>query len=193
MAGADAVGLVFVGKSPRHVSIDEARAVIAALPAFVVPVGLFVDAALADVRQITAAVNIRTVQLHGCELPADTALLTDLRVIKAVNLVDARHAAWLTSPAPPNVVGLLIDAPPADGALTGGGGETFDWAALDALDRAKLPPLILAGGLTPGNVVSAITRVRPYAVDVSSGVESSRGVKDPAKIAAFCDAVRHAR
>jgi len=192
-AGADAVGIVFVAKSPRCVTIDEARAVIAALPAFVEPVALFSDASLADIRQITAAIDVRTVQLHGSESPADAASLTDLRVIKAINLADAAHTIWLAAPMPVNIVGLLVDSPPAPGGdapLSGGGGHTFDWSTLDALDRAALPALILAGGLSAANVGDAIARVRPYAVDVSSGVESSRGVKDAAKVRAFCDAVR---
>jgi len=176
-----------------------ATAVVAALPVSVEPVGLFCDAPVADVRDTAAAVGLRTVQLHGSEAAAYVNQLPDLRVLKAVafdptTLPDALAAL---EPALPRIAGLLLDTPPAaDAVVTGGSGHAFDWTALADAKRAglfdDLPPLILAGGLTPDNVAEAIRIARPYAVDVSSGVESERGVKDPAKIAAFCAAVRQA-
>ena len=193
-SGADAVGFVFVERSPRFVSAAQCRAIVSKLPAFVEPVALFADAPADQILSICDAMGIRTVQLHGRETIADVEALSDLRVIKAINFGDDSQASWLASASPANVVGLLIDAPatPQAAGLTGGSGHTFDWAALASLDRAALPPIILAGGLTPENVASAIAAAHPFAVDVSSGVEASRGNKDLAKIRAFCAAVQRA-
>ena len=193
-SGADAVGFVFVERSPRCITATEARAIISKLPALVEPVALFADAPADQILSICDAIGVRTVQLHGRETIADVDALSDLRVIKAINFGDASQASWLSSTAPAHVVGLLIDAPatPQAAGLTGGGGHAFDWAALASLNRSALPPIILAGGLTPLNVGDAITIAHPYAVDVSSGVESSRGIKDLAKIRAFCAAVQRA-
>jgi phosphoribosylanthranilate isomerase len=195
-AGADAVGLVFVERSPRFVSVEQARAVAAALPAFVEPVALFVDAPLEIVRPLAAAIGVHTIQLHGSEGAEYVRQLSGFRVIKAMAFDVAAIAKWSLVDAPSNVAGLLIDAPAEASAaaqgLTGGGGKAFDWSALAALERTKLPPLILAGGLTPANVGDAIRAAQPYAVDVSSGVESSRGVKNVQWIRQFCEAVRQA-
>ena len=198
-AGADAVGLVFVEASPRHVTVEQARAVVAALPAFVEAVGLFVDTAADDIRSTCNAVGITSVQLHGKESPADVVALTGLRVLKALSFDAANFAATLSEwkPVFSRLGGVLFDAPPPTaGDLPGGSGIQFDWNALAALQQtgafADAPPMILAGGLTPENVGSAIAKLHPFAVDVSSGVESSRGVKDLTKIAAFCEAVRDA-
>jgi len=196
-AGADAIGLVFVSASPRHVTVSQAREVIGALPAFVDPVALFVDAAVHHIRDIVDDLGIHTVQLHGHETPEVAAALAPRSVIKAIAFHDDEEQGvlkrWRLPPA--NVSAMLIDAPPPSGdALPGGGGRTLDWQRLTRWQTRTaptgLPPLILAGGLTPENVGEAITRVRPYAVDVSSGVESSRGVKDVGKIQAFVEAVR---
>mgnify|MGYP002624080255 FL=1 len=193
-AGADAIGLVFVQASPRYVSLDAARAIVAALPPFIEPIGLFVDEPADHIRRACQSVGIHSVQLHGKESIDFARHLNDFRVIKAVSLEEDHHKTWLTHMRPRHVIGLLVDAPaPADaGKMTGGSGRSFDWSAVNSLDRASLPPLILAGGLTPENVGEAIRVARPYAVDVSSGVESSRGVKDVQMIRAFCDAVRTA-
>lgn len=197
-AGASAVGLNFVERSPRYVTLDEARAVIDALPPFVEPIGLFVDATTSHVRDTAATLGLRTVQLHGGEEPAYAHELMPLRVIRGVafNKATFIQTATLWAQTCPNLAGLLIDAPPASAdALTGGSGRAFDWAALaETCRRAadSLPPLILAGGLNPENVTAAITAVRPWAVDVSSGVEKSRGLKDARRITAFCAAVRAA-
>lgn len=159
------------------------------------PIGLFVDQPAAVVRETAAVVGLRTVQLHGQEQPDDVEALAPLRVIKAMGFGPQRVSEML---APwrggvENLAAVLWDAPPtAADTLTGGSGRSFDWAALAAVDTRGLPEAILAGGLTPDNVAEAIRVVRPYAVDVSSGVESARGVKDAGLIRAFCAAVRGA-
>jgi phosphoribosylanthranilate isomerase len=194
-AGASAVGLVFVERSPRYVTLDEARAVIDALPPLVEPIGLFVDASISHVCDTAAALGLRTVQLHGGEEPAYAQELAPLRVIRGLAFDQANFVATarLWAEECPNLTGLLIDAPPASAdSLTGGSGRVFDWSALASVRRQvgeQLPPLILAGGLDRDNVAAAIAAVRPWAVDVSSGVEQSRGHKDPRLIAAFCAAV----
>lgn len=201
-AGADAVGLVFAQGSPRLVTVEQARAVMAALPPYVTAVGVFVDAPVDDVRRIASDVGLNTVQLHGRETPNDVAALAPLRVVKALafdaNQVSDAVSPWRAKLA--NLAGLLWDAAPPAGrtgaAMTGGHGRAFDWSALAAMQRdgalADLPPMILAGGLTPDNVADAITTLRPFAVDVSTGVETSPGVKAPQHIATFCAAVRAA-
>jgi len=199
-AGADAVGLNFVRASPRFVDLATAAKVIAALPAFVEPVGLFADAPAEDVRAAAEGLRLRAVQLHGREGPGYASQLVGLRVVKAFAFEGARLRErvepWRQSAG--GLAAVLIDAPPptVSAELRGGSGQTFDWAALASAVAdgalAGLPPVILAGGLTADNVGEAVAAVRPYAVDVSSGVESSRGVKDAGKIAAFCAAVRAA-
>lgn len=196
-AGADAIGVVFAAGSPRVVTPAQAREIVRGLPAFVEPVGLFVDAKAEEVRAIAQEVGLRTAQLHGQESPEMAAALAPLCVIKAMAFVPekARDAIEQWVKQVPNLAGILWDAPSGGG----GTGQGFDWSALAKLQTAgesnarnPQPATILAGGLTPENVGRAISLVEPYAVDVSSGVESSRGVKDPAKIRAFCEAVRAA-
>ncbi|MEM6392578.1 MAG: phosphoribosylanthranilate isomerase [Planctomycetota bacterium] len=200
-AGVDAVGLVFVAASPRAVDPERAAGLVSRLPAMVEPVGLFVDEPVEAVAGLIERVGLRTVQLHGREGPGYVRRLKagrpGLKVIKALSFeadeVGPTLEVWRGEHQ--LVDALLWDAPPS-GGLTGGTGHTLDWAALAALrDTGRLeglPPMILAGGLTPENVGDAVFRLRPYAVDVSSGVESERGVKDSEKIAAFCAAVRAA-
>ena len=198
-AGADAIGLVFAPRSPRHVDVETAQVITEALPPGVEPVGLFVDEPVERVRVIASEVGLRTVQLHGHEKPGDAAALAPLRIWKALAF-DADRAQETLAPwrgASANLAALLFDTPPPHrDALPGGGGRRFDWNSLAQLAAAGelrgLPSLILAGGLTPDNVSAAIRAAAPYAVDVSSGVESERGVKDAAKIRAFCEAVRQA-
>lgn len=198
--GVDAVGLVFVKASPRRIQIDQARQITNALPAFVEPIALFMDAPVQQIQDVTGEIGIGTVQLHGSETPDDAAKLSPLRVIKAMSFdsrgVSTRLAAWRQHAG--SLAGLLWDAsPPAESgrdALPGGTGRSFDWHALAVLEHggvlAGLPRTILAGGLNRDNVALAISTVHPYAVDVSSGVESSRGVKAPQLICAFVQAVR---
>ena len=197
-SGADAIGLVFVEKSPRCITVEQAHKIVDVLPAFVQPVGLFVNAPVDHVRQTAIELGLRTVQLHGDESPDDVSALAPLRVIKALAFKSRDISSTLEKwrPPPHNLAGILFDAPPKGHELPGGSGTTFDWDALATLTHsgllAGLPPTILAGGLTPANVGDAIELVAPYAVDVSSGVESSRGVKDHDLIHTFGRAVQAA-
>lgn len=202
-AGADAIGLVFVEGTPRHVSdLEHAARIIDALPAFVEPVGLFVNAAAQDIRLKSATLGLRTIQLHGGETPDFARALAPLRVIRAFPFSEGdlpqRLQPWRNCP---NLAAILVDAPPPSDpgtppGQTGGHGDTFDWNALASQLQAglldDLPPLVLAGGLTPDNVDQAIRLLQPFAVDVSSGVESSRGVKDHQRIRDFCLAAQRA-
>lgn len=198
-AGADLIGLVFAEASPRRITVAEARTIRASLPSHVEPVALFVDHPIDSIRSICDATGISTVQLHGGEKPEIVEKLRPLRVIKALS---AKQDDWANvvsewKAVAPQLAAVLCDAPPppdADKGFRGGHGQVFDWNALAAAKRSGFftgfPPMFLAGGLTPDNVALAIRSVRPEGVDVSSGVESARGIKDPALIRAFCDAVR---
>lgn len=182
-AGADAIGLVFYAKSPRAVSMQQARAIIAALPPFVTTVGLFVNASRCELGEILDAVPLDLLQFHGDESAADCEgyhrpYIKALRV-KAGDDVAAACLAY------PRASGILLDTY-VEG-VPGGTGEAFDWSLVP---QGLSKPIILAGGLSAQNVAEAIARVRPYAVDVSGGVEQSKGIKDPAKIQAFMQAVR---
>jgi indole-3-glycerol phosphate synthase/phosphoribosylanthranilate isomerase len=189
-AGADAVGFVFWPKSPRAVLPATARLIAAALPPFVLRVGVFVDASPEEMRRVADEVGLDVVQLHGDE-PPEAVALAPRRAIKAVRVGPGflpEDALRYTGRA-----GALLVDTRADGLETPGGtGRTFDWSLVRPV-RAATPFLVLAGGLTPDNVGEAIAAVRPDAVDVSSGVESSPGRKDPAKVRAFVDAVRGRR
>ncbi len=177
-AGADAIGLVFYPASPRAVTIGLARAVVDRLPPFVSVVGLFVNAQERAIRDVLAGVRIDLLQFHGDE-PPQACGLYGCPYIKALTMrngMDVRRQAADYSDA----AALLLDAYHRD--LRGGSGECFDWARFPRdIDK----PLILAGGLNPDNVMQAIEVTRPYAVDVSSGVEHDKGIKDPVRIAAF--------
>jgi phosphoribosylanthranilate isomerase len=181
--GADAIGLVFYPPSPRHVSPAQAAAIAAALPPFVTTVGLFVNPDVAEVEWVLRALRLDMLQFHGDESAEFCAsfgvpYLKAVRVKPGVDLVQYAirfHAAK----------GLLLDAFVAGQA--GGTGESFDWGLIPDV----LPlPVILSGGLDPANVKAAIKQVKPWAVDVSSGVEASKGIKDAARIAAFMREVR---
>jgi phosphoribosylanthranilate isomerase len=184
-AGADAIGLVFFEKSPRHVSIPQARAVLADLPPFVTSVALFVNPAIGEVEAVLQALPVDLLQFHGDESPEfcrsfARPYLKAVRVRPGVDLV--KYAASY-----PDARGLLLDAYVEGKA--GGTGEAFDWALIPS----ELPlPVVLSGGLNAANVAEGIRRVRPWAVDVSSGVEAEKGIKDAAKIAAFMQGVRDA-
>lgn len=177
-AGADAIGLVFYARSPRHVTPQQARAVINALPPFVTTVGLFVDASRTEIENVLREVPLDTLQFHGEESPEFCASF-NRPYFKAISMregIDLRGEAERFSSAS----ALLVDTFQA--GVPGGTGVSFDWSRLPA-DLSK--PLILAGGLHPDNVAQAIIQARPYAVDVSSGVEAAKGIKDAEKIAAF--------
>jgi len=185
-AGADALGFNFHPKSRRFIEPDEAFELIALLPPFVSTVGLFVDASVDRFTDIEEVCPTDMTQLHGAESEA-TVRACGPSLIKAVRFeagsIERELKRW---EAVEEVDAILVDG------SAGGAGETFDWAALGALRAGMKKPLLLAGGLTPANVGEAIRVVRPWAVDVSSGVESEPGVKDRGLIAAFCAAVREA-
>jgi phosphoribosylanthranilate isomerase len=191
-AGADWVGLNFHPGSPRRVAPSLAAEIVSALPAACIPVGLFVDRPVGEVAETAAAVGLRVVQLHGDEPPEDLGALGLLQIVKAFRLggvaaVD-RMAAYLRRASE---LGRAPDAVLIDGYATGLAGGTGRAIAWDVLDRLPpLPRLVLAGGLTPENVGERVARVRPWMVDVASGVESSPGRKDPARVAAFIRAAR---
>lgn len=180
-AGADAIGLVFVQRSPRAVSIEQARAICHALPPFVARIGLFMDAPADQVRQVLAQVPLDWLQFHGQE-SAEFCAAFQRPWIRALAMGGdepvpiERHAA---------ADYLLLDAH-RPGTM-GGSGETFDWGRVPKLDR----PWILAGGLTPANVADACRRLGPDAVDVSSGVELSPGIKSDKLIIDFIKAARN--
>lgn len=176
-AGADALGFVFYAGSPRCLSPDQAKAIIAALPPFVSAVGLFVNEKPHRISDIARYCCLDLIQLHGDESPA-RCRMEGLRVIKAIRVRDEQS---LAAAAEYPVRALLLDAWVA--GRYGGTGETFNWAL--AAEQARRGPVILAGGLTPQNVAAAVAAVKPFAVDVSSGVESTPGRKDFGKVAAF--------
>lgn len=182
-AGADAIGLVFYDRSPRAVSVQQARAIIAALPPFVTTVGLFVNASRCEIGEILDAVPLDLLQFHGDETSAQCEG-HGRPYIKALRVRPGEDIA--TCCAEYNQAsGILLDTYVP--GVPGGTGEAFDWSLVPA-DLGK--PVILAGGLTADNVRAAIAQVSPYAVDVSGGVEASKGVKDAEKIRAFIREVR---
>lgn len=180
-AGADAVGFVFHPASPRHIFPEQAAAIISHLPPFIQTVGLFVDEHAETVNEVASQCGLDIVQLHGSESPSCCAAITR-RVIKAFRVKDITS---LDAMRDYRVSACLLDA--WSPAAHGGTGRTFNWdIAAQAVTSGQR--IILAGGLTPENVAEAIRLVSPYAVDVSSGVESSPGRKDPALIRAFIGA-----
>ncbi len=184
-AGADAIGLVFYAASPRAVSRAQAQSILSALPASVSSVGLFVNAAADDITDILRDCPLDLIQFHGDETDAECATISR-PYIKAIRV---RDAAGLTAQIGqyPGARALLLDAYHKD--LAGGTGQTFDWSMIpENMEK----PLILAGGLNPDNVRSAIEQVRPYAVDVSGGVELAKGIKDPDRIKSFINEVNNA-
>jgi len=196
-AGADAIGLNFWSGTPRFVDVGRAREIADAMPPFVTKVALFVDPSASDVRAVLDAVPVDVLQFHGSEDP-DLCRSFARPYLKAVHMKDGvdllEYAALYEDAA-----GLVFDSyEPKD--LPGGTGAVFDWSRLTNAVTSKLPaPVILSGGLNPGNVAMAIRAVHPWAVDVSSGVEAlgadgrpRRGIKDAARIAAFIAGVRDA-
>lgn len=190
-AGASYVGLVFFPKSPRHLDIDAARALAQTVPPGIAKVGLVVDADDALLDEITAHVPLDILQLHGAETPArvgEVRARLGLPVMKAVGVAGQGDLAAIDAYA--QVADqILVDAkPPKDADLPGGNGLSFDWRLIAG--RRWAVPWMLAGGLTPETVGEAIALTGARQVDVSSGVESAPGVKDAARITAFCAAAR---
>ena len=177
-AGADALGFVFFEKSPRNISPEQAAAIIRRLPPFVQVVGLFVNEQVAVINKIADRCGLDIVQLHGEETPEFCAGVKR-RIIKAFRV---RDASSLDQVSDYDVAACLLDA--WSPSTHGGTGETFNWEIAAAAATSRC--IILAGGLTPENVAAAMAAVRPYAVDVSSGVESAPGCKDRRKMFEFC-------
>ena len=187
-AGAWALGMIFWPGSPRRCELDEAQLIGSALRRTVHLTGVFVNARMEEIDLVAQAVGLDLVQLHGDEGPAfcsEVARRTGAKVIKAVRV---QSRATLQAAGAYHTDFLLLDAH-VDG-LPGGTGQTIDW---ELVRKASLvPPIILSGGLTADNVAQAIAVTEPFAVDVASGTESAPGVKDPAKLQAFLEAVRGA-
>lgn len=192
-AGADWVGFVFFPKSPRHVTLDLAKDLGRIADTRVKKVALVVDADDAALEAIEKALNPDMFQLHGHETPERVAAIRERfgrPIIKALGIADIADlkAAHAYAPA---ADWLLLDAkPPKNADLPGGNGVSFDWRLLAGLDLEK--PFMVSGGLDPSNVGQAIAISHPTGVDVSSGVETAPGIKDPAKIRAFIEAARAA-
>ena len=194
--GADAIGFVFWAGTPRRIAADAAQAIGRALPPYISTVGLFVDPEPAEVRAILAAVPLDLLQFHGNE-PPELCRSFARPYVKAVAVGEqvAKDGLLEYATRYNDAAAWLFDAPPT-GGLPGGTGRTFEWAALPGgLER----PVVLSGGLNAGNVGAAVRRVRPWAVDVSSGVEilgddgkPVKGIKDPARIRVFIEEVRNA-
>ena len=180
--GVDAVGFIFYKKSPRAVTMKTVREIIKKLPPLVETVGVFVNESAERVNKIADYCGLDLVQLHGEESPAFCRKI-HRRVIKAFRVKDLQSIKQL-SKFP--VSGFLLDT--FSDNLHGGTGKTFDWNL--ALPAKKIGPVILAGGLTPSNIRQAVRRVRPYGVDVCSGVEKSSGIKDLEKVRAFLKNIR---
>jgi len=179
-AGADAIGLVFYPRSPRHVTLERAVELVP----FVTPVGLFVNAAVAEVERACASIPQLLLQYHGDETPADCAQVARpwMRAARMEPGFDLLNFAQQFAGAQ----AVLLDAH-VEGY--GGGGKVFDWSLIPSDVPA---PVVLSGGLSPANVIDGVLQVRPWAVDVSSGVEVSKGIKDAALMRQFCAAVREA-
>ncbi|MGK0298801.1 MAG: phosphoribosylanthranilate isomerase [Gammaproteobacteria bacterium] len=182
--GADAIGLVFYPLSKRRVTISVAKSIIGEISPFVTTVGLFVDATEEEVNSVLQDVHLDLLQFHGSETQEDclrynkpyikaVKMTEDIKLIEQINIYDKS-------------IGILLDA--FVPGVAGGSGETFNWELIpDNIQK----PLILAGGLNPGNIRNAIDRVKPYAVDVSSGVESEPGIKNRDKIKKFINYIRN--
>ncbi len=184
-AGASALGFVFYPPSPRYISVPQAAEIISQLPAFVTSVALFVDASSTEVEQCIAHTKIDLVQFHGTE---DEQFCQQFNrpYIKALRVNSEKHQpadVEALAKAYPSARGILLDT--YRKGVPGGTGERFDWS----LVPSSLDNVILAGGLTPANVAEAVSLVKPYAVDVSGGVEASHGKKDIQKIRQFFAAV----
>lgn len=181
--GADAIGLVFYPPSPRYVEVAQAKQIVNRLPPFVTVVGLFVEQSDSDIRQVLERVPLDLLQFHGDERASDCAghgrpWIKAIRMRESVDLAEVAERY-------PDAAGLLLDTYQA--GVPGGTGQTFDWRRIP---REIASRIILAGGLNPDNVEQAVRQVRPYAVDVSGGVEVAKGIKDADKMAAFIAGVK---
>ncbi|MDF1819592.1 MAG: phosphoribosylanthranilate isomerase [Immundisolibacteraceae bacterium] len=183
-AGADAIGLVFYPKSSRYVTATVAAEIVSELPPFVTTVGLFVNHSADQVNRICKQVELDLLQFHGDESPSDCSRFGK-RFIKAVRMAPGRSVTEMMGQYR-QATALLLDSFDAD--KYGGSGETFDW---QRVPKDSGVPLVLAGGLNCSNVVDAVTRVQPYAVDVSSGVESAPGIKSADQIIEFVTRVKN--
>jgi phosphoribosylanthranilate isomerase len=183
-SGADALGLVFYPKSPRHVTLEQAREIATGVAPFVTVTGLFVNASANSVREALARVPLGLLQFHGQETN-DQCNRFGLPFIKSIPMKSGTDLSSMVS-AYPDAAGFLLDAWQPE--THGGGGITFDW---QQVPEGIHTPLVLAGGLTPDNVATAIRTVKPYAVDVSTGVECDKGIKSREKIEAFMKEVRN--
>ena len=183
-AGADAIGLVFYRPSPRNVTLERARSIATQTPPFIATVAVFVNPSGEEVEQVIRECGVTLLQFHGEESPESCAAFSR-PYIKAARIRPGLDLIKYLAPYA-GARAWMLDA--FHGDLWGGTGGTFDWSLVP---ESATRPIILSGGLTADNVVDAIHRVRPYAVDVSSGVEASKGIKDAAKIAAFIGAVQN--
>lgn len=181
-AGADAIGLVFYPPSPRHIDIGQAINIVQALPAFTTVVALFVDEQEAQIRDVLAQVPIDCLQFHGDETPAQCRIYNK-RYIKAIRMQENTDVLQLAADYH-DAAGLLLDAYHPN--AKGGTGSAFNW---DLIPENCPLPIILAGGLDMDNAKQAVQAVRPYALDVSSGVEAAKGIKDAQKMRAFLEEV----
>ncbi len=184
-AGVDAIGLVFYPRSPRCLDVDKARSIVDQLPPLVTVVGVFVNQAIEQVREIADWLSLDLLQLHGDETP-ERCRGYKRPYIKGVRMRDDVDMSAIAA-AFADCRGLLLDT--YKPGIEGGTGETFSWKRIPATIRK---PVILAGGLKPANVGAAIEKVRPFAIDVSSGVETAEGIKDARKIERLVKAVRAA-
>ncbi len=191
-AGADAIGLNFCATSPRRITIDQATQILAALPPFITPIALFADSYAAEVTRITQILHLTHIQLHGNEPPEFLAQLPNVKILKAIRVEKNKFVETLNRWKATRVSALLLETP----GTTGGSGIENDWETVIATRDTGifdgLPPIIAAGGLRPDTVAAVIRRLRPFAVDVSSGIESAPGIKSIEKMTAFAAAVRSA-
>ena len=189
-AGADAIGMIlYAPKARRMIDANLAREIAMKLPPFVSAVGVVQDCPHNRVRQLMSHIPLDAMQLHGKEPRQEVRGVQPMAAIKKISATGglAEAAAEWATAIIPNLSGLLIEHPGP-----GGTGQETDWSLVEQLDRTDLPPILVAGGLTPGNVADVIRRTRPWGVDVSSGVEDETGNKSPALMAQFVNAVRAA-
>ena len=192
--GADAIGIVLHSAQKRNVPIERAREIIGVIPPFVTPVGLFVDGSSQEILDTALSLGLHTVQLNGEQSPDDVADLQGLAVIRAIRVTRGQLAGQLKTwraARPENLIGVVME--PGGTKQAGGTGVANDWEEILAAQQAGAfegLPLIAAGGLTPETVADVIRTLHPFAVDVSSGVESAMGIKSEEKIRDFIAAVR---